>query len=299
MAKIVTITNPLTGQPAQVDQLDHTAQQIDDGLNIARGVSNPNLLDNWYFANPVNQRGQTSYTVGNTGPDRWRVWGGSITITDSGITPDATGSILQFFECPIDDLLGRMVCATILWSDGTLTTGSAVAPSAFSGATVEVSVAGICNFGFSRRENVESPYLFVNLSLVGKTAKAAKLELGTTQTLAHQENGVWVLNEIPDYGEQLARCQRYRIPYGKYAQWSAADIQTDYIDFSIYLPVFIRTKPSIEGTSNLKVSGHRDFTYQVAAFNGNNLRIRAMKSAHGLTNAFLEADGDIAFAAEL
>ena len=36
-----------------------------------------------------------------------------------------------------------------------------------------------------------------------------KLELGSVQTLAHQENGVWVLNEIPDYGEQLARCQRY------------------------------------------------------------------------------------------
>ena len=30
MAKITTITNPLTGQPAQVDHLDHTAQQIDD-----------------------------------------------------------------------------------------------------------------------------------------------------------------------------------------------------------------------------------------------------------------------------
>ena len=25
--------------------------------------SNPNLLDNWYFGNPVNQRGQTSYSV--------------------------------------------------------------------------------------------------------------------------------------------------------------------------------------------------------------------------------------------
>ena len=35
MAKIVTITNPLTGQPAQVDQLDHTAQQIDDGIDAA------------------------------------------------------------------------------------------------------------------------------------------------------------------------------------------------------------------------------------------------------------------------
>lgn len=39
---------------------------------------------------------------------------------------------------------------------------------------------------------------------------AAKLELGDTQTLAHKENGVWVLNEIPDFGEQLRRCEFYR-----------------------------------------------------------------------------------------
>lgn len=32
MAKITTITNPLTGQPVQVDQLDHTAQEIDDAI---------------------------------------------------------------------------------------------------------------------------------------------------------------------------------------------------------------------------------------------------------------------------
>lgn len=35
MAQIVTITNPLTGQPAQVDQLEHTAQQIDDSIGRA------------------------------------------------------------------------------------------------------------------------------------------------------------------------------------------------------------------------------------------------------------------------
>ena len=35
MAKITTITNPLTGQPAQVDQLEHTAQQIDDAISRA------------------------------------------------------------------------------------------------------------------------------------------------------------------------------------------------------------------------------------------------------------------------
>ena len=34
MAKITTITNPLTGQPVQVDELDHTAQEIDDGIGF-------------------------------------------------------------------------------------------------------------------------------------------------------------------------------------------------------------------------------------------------------------------------
>ena len=41
---------------------------------------------------------------------------------------------------------------------------------------------------------------------------AIKLELGPQQTLAHQENGVRVLNEIPDYAEQLLKCQRYLRP---------------------------------------------------------------------------------------
>ena len=43
--------------------------------------------------------------------------------------------------------------------------------------------------------------------------QAVKLELGSEQTLAHnegtEENPVWVLNEIPDYGEELRKCQRY------------------------------------------------------------------------------------------
>lgn len=51
MAQIVTITNPLTGQPAQVDQLDHTAQEIDDA--IARALPGGDIdiaLQNKAFA---------------------------------------------------------------------------------------------------------------------------------------------------------------------------------------------------------------------------------------------------------
>ena len=49
---------------------------------------------------------------------------------------------------------------------------------------------------------------------------AMKLELGSQQTLAHQNaDGNWVLNEIPDYGEQLAKCQRY------FQLYSSADLR--------------------------------------------------------------------------
>ena len=63
MAQIVTITNPLTGQPAQVDQLDHTAQQIDDAVTRAIGYGlganstfvtdfNDAKLPGWYSGDP-------------------------------------------------------------------------------------------------------------------------------------------------------------------------------------------------------------------------------------------------------
>lgn len=41
--------------------------------------------------------------------------------------------------------------------------------------------------------------------------KAAKLEPGPNQTLAHKEGSEWVLNEIPDYATELAKCQRYQV----------------------------------------------------------------------------------------
>jgi hypothetical protein len=44
-----------------------------DNQKKLNGMVNPNLLDNWYFGNPVNQRGQTEYTAAGYTIDRWRV----------------------------------------------------------------------------------------------------------------------------------------------------------------------------------------------------------------------------------
>lgn len=74
--------------------------------------------------------------------------------------------------------------------------------------------------------------------------KAAKLELGDTQTLAHKEGDKWVLNEIPDFGEQLRRCQRYalKIEGGKAYGWT---YNTNTINVFIPTPVTMRAVPSL------------------------------------------------------
>lgn len=179
MATIVEMINPLTGLPEQVDKLDHTAQEIDDAVDLAPQLSNPNLLDNWYFGNPVNQR-NVSGTIDAVGYflDRWKLVSGSVTIGSNGIT--LNGTIVQILETAV----GTNVTASALTTEG-------------------VVVASYDN---------NSKTIF--LTGTGQTFVAAKLELGTHQTLAHQDaDGNWLLNEIPDYGEQLRRCQRYFMCY--------------------------------------------------------------------------------------
>ena len=59
-------------------------------------------------------------------------------------------------------------------------------------------------------------FAFHIFPLTGKNAEflAVKLELGSVQTLAHQDtSGSWVLNDPPpDRALELAKCQRYQLP---------------------------------------------------------------------------------------
>ena len=220
MAKIVTITNPLTGQPAQVDQLDHTAQQIDDGLNIARGVSNPNLLDNWYFGNPVNQRGfGGENTSGGYFLDRFSGYNCSYTdgvlkIRKGMFDESVNGYIIQRVESALSSELNGKVCTFSALVNDSLISGTAVYSN--TSEAVYATKNGVTLYSQVADGLVE--LVIITMETTEKAISAVKIELGDTQTLAHQdENGNWVLNEIPNYGEQLLRCQRY------FQLYSAAD----------------------------------------------------------------------------
>lgn len=215
-------------------------------------VVNPNLLDNWYFGNPVNQRGQTSYTGGGYGIDRWalstNIPGLFLLHGSDNYSADVKGTFYQRIEnkrfivgakYTLSVLRGLIASPTLYHETFTLTESV--------GWKSRFNVNG-GTFGFYYDQNISD----IQFDLDDlKTIIAAKLELGSQQTLAHRdENGVWVLNEIPDFGEQLRRCQRYF-----WRSWTGERNTQNSILGLVFgnnrritgfdYPVEMRTKPSI------------------------------------------------------
>lgn len=179
-------------------------------LAVTDQLCNPNLLDNWYFGNPVNQRNIASDTIWGSyqyGLDRWRCFNTpSIAWSSNGYITMKSGQqnclIDQFLE---GTLLSGMVCTLSALTDRKLHTVTGTVP--FNTSTGEFSnISVTTNDGKTTVrfwKSAESRY-------PDEHVIAVKLELGDEQTLAHQDSsGNWILNEIPDFGEQLRRCQRY------------------------------------------------------------------------------------------
>lgn len=171
---------------------------------------NKNLLDNWYFLNPVNQR------AGNP-IDRWV---GTGTINMNGITLSGDGAskyFLQRFESKtLDSIDGLELTASALSSNGNL----------YSGRHVFTKGAGQFYYLINTYlQIVSTEEGYFELWTNGKyaiTIVAAKLELGPVQTLAHLDStGKWVLNEIPNYVEELNKCRYYYRVFDTEAQRTA------------------------------------------------------------------------------
>lgn len=204
---------------------DYTAEMVGaqplltpgDNISISGSViatkafpCNPNMLDNWYFGKPVNQKKQTNYGPQPNGGytiDRWMSTE-EVSVNSAGFVTSKT--LVQRIESA-ELLNGKILTFSVLTASGELLTGSKALDA--SAGCVFADVGGVVLQysaywkGFQIYRNAAA------LDLL-----AVKLELGSQQTLAHQENGVWVLNEIPDYGEQLRRCQWYHIRYSAAGQ---------------------------------------------------------------------------------
>lgn len=217
----------------------------------------PNLLDNWYFGRPVNQRGQTEYTGNVYYIDRWRSWDGdsaSLSVVSGGIK--IAGTLYQYFEPAVfEELWGKTVAISLLLADGTLYTDYFALKRA-DWYTVPIKAHGLdsVQFGINNNNfgNENNNFFRVQPATIGTlsdTILAAKLELGPTQTLAHREGDKWVLNEVPDYGEQLRRCQRYFAHFTKFTAVSGRAANANSCQFMVPIPVTLRDKPVISDTN--------------------------------------------------
>lgn len=218
---------------AKLDTLDEEKQPLltpGDNISITGSViatkafpCNPNLLDNWYFGNPINQRGQTSYTGGGYAVDRWKI-GDGVTATvangalnisystpgwnlveplDNMLVPGVTYTLSCIYKASVNPI--RLVVA---WGNSQFFYNEA-SPISDDWALAQITGTIPANATISFNQVV--------IQSIGSSAgdfslKAVNLELGSQQTLAHKEDGVWVLNEIPKLGDQLAACQRYQYP---------------------------------------------------------------------------------------
>ena len=190
--------------------------QIDyDALSNKPVIVNPNLLDNWYFANPVNQRGWNNAIASwSYHLDRWYANDVTVIVNDGYVTLTQSGTSNLFNLQRVKDgyyknsLAGRIITISALLKGGILKTVTVTAPPFGSGGVSEFTIDGLILGVYSYES--ESGFRLFPTEGYSFDIVAFKAELGDTQTLAHQDaNGNWVLNEIPNYADQLARCQRY------------------------------------------------------------------------------------------
>lgn len=205
----------IRGDTIPVSATDPTP--VSEALTASGGGVNPNLLDNWYFGRPVNQRGQTEYTEVGYTVDRWKFTtdGGNVAISNGYLDIYSTKQYGSSLRQKIDPelakaLAGKTVTYSVLAADGdtVFSINMNKNDSYADSFTIEPNTVSYKTWTFpTDSTNVE--FYFEGNAAGHVRPIAAKLELGDTQTLAHKENDKWVLNEIPDFGEQLRRCQRY------------------------------------------------------------------------------------------
>lgn len=209
-------------------------------------VVNPNLLDNAYFVSPVNQRGQTEYTGNAYTIDRWYIYAGRLDIVSGSHIKITRNNMTDHFDLRqlFEDLNKDLVYTFSILSDGELysVTGTFV-----SNPVTKTPFGEIMLSWSGGKENI---VVIRPLTTDPVNITAAKLELGPIQTLAHQENGVWVLNEIPNYALERVKCQRYQFDIignfiGVFNGIAIGTTNNGIAEFIISLPTSMRARPSL------------------------------------------------------
>lgn len=302
-----------TGRALTGGALDTSVSNVSNQLGT---FVRPNLLDNWYFGRPVNQRGQTEYTGKVYGVDRWSSLSNIVTMVvgDDGLTVSSTAEsgaveICQYFESYIK--AGTILTLSAIVSKTEASQGGILRVKVYGGGAdlqanlparaMDHELVSVTN---AARADVIGCVMRISNG-DGYTVHAIKLELGDTQTLAHQDSaGNWVLNEVPDYGEQLRRCQRYYLITSAkhfFSGWANTG-STGFI--FVPVPTQMRIKPIITvlagGTfiQNDKTASLTAANFELESADAVGLKIK-LSGLNCSTGPFTVADSQIAFSADL
>ena len=268
------------GYPASVNGIDPDSEgNIVLTPPVIGAASNTNLLDNWYFADPVNQRGMTEYTGAVYTIDRFYSTGPLVvTVEPNGLKiynpTKSTHYVIQREEVKfLDELIGRIATISVLYICDNPAVNAYVGCLSLSSYETffrtdyfftdgKIHLASVS--GLIRTVSEASSFEPFGLEVPpGATVKlmAAKLELGPRQTLAHKEGEAWVLNDpTPDKALELLKCQRY---------FNRIEIAQGITNTSTqYIPVFLhytnmRCTPHVAVHGNITDGGGTPLTATV------------------------------------
>lgn len=321
----------------------------DNTLNAVRVVptfTRPNLLDNWYFGDPVDQRGGKIIQSGvniytdsalktligpaayacpvveltstyakvqdakNTGSyyyaapadvvrgytgngytvDRWCTDinnGGAVLVGSNGITLTAQNMYWgqRLAREVVASLAGKTVTASVLMSDNNFFWGT-VTISWQLNVIQTFFDTHLIRFYINQMSNEPIAQFEFSTNAANVSILAAKLELGPTQTLAHQDSaGNWVLNEVPKDGDELLECQRYcRVIGGTLNQPFCIAVRRETTVLEGFIPIDnpFRTVPSISVNGYFSV---------IPDFHGVKFTSSDTMSPQGITLLFERQDG--------
>lgn len=214
-------SNSTAGIAATPLAVKTTYDYITDSIN-----TNGNIIRNWYFPDPVNTRNKNPY---ESAPEYViDGWGGdpssnrkfsSIQLGSAGIrfitNSTNIGRINQIIPskykgCTVtfSMLIANVNSGTVTIGMGSMSHSNSLPQLANGWSTVAGTSAGLITKTYTIGSDATTFGVFIQGSESSDfTIKAVKLELGSTQTLAKQINGIWVLLDTSNKSLEELKCR--------------------------------------------------------------------------------------------
>lgn len=238
------LTKPNYADAADVGILNSNFDVLD--REVVKRTNVHNLLDNSDFRNPVNQRGQTSYTGAVYGIDRWKgtTSTSALTVNDGYVTfgaGDTLNQHRQFINNDEVNLYGKTVTVACEDSSGNVYCASGVCPNATPSSNTFVGGNNV-NGGLVRLVFDTSSNIYIQIYHPAGTISLRWVALYegayTVETLpAYQYRG---------YAAELAECLRYY--YKANDQYSIVPyyFSTPERYYTVMLPAQMRIPPTVQ-----------------------------------------------------